>query len=51
MALPVADGSAKKYFTGTSLKLMLKERMKEWISEDDADSNKWAEHLFWNVSL
>ena len=43
--------TAKKYFTGNSLKLMLKERMKEWISEDDPDSNKWAEQLFWNVSL
>ena len=49
-SVPVIDGIAcgncKKYFTGTSLKSMLKERMKEWISEDDPDLNKMGRAAF-----
>ncbi|MEP7163704.1 MAG: GLPGLI family protein [Ferruginibacter sp.] len=43
--------TAKKYYTYTTLKSTLKERSKEWISEDDPDSNKWIEQLFWNTLL
>ena len=42
---------AKKYYTYATLKTTLKERSKEWISEDDPDSNKWIEQLFWNTLL
>lgn len=45
---PVA---AKKYYTNAALKAVLKERTKEWISEDDPDSKKWIEQLYWNTLL
>ncbi|MEP6712631.1 MAG: GLPGLI family protein [Ferruginibacter sp.] len=47
----IKPATAKKYFTTRSLKTTIKDRVKEWISEDDPDSNKWAEQLFWNTAL
>jgi GLPGLI family protein len=43
--------NSKKFLTYNSLKTSLKERTKEWISEDDPDANKWIEQLFWNTML
>lgn len=45
---PVA---AKKYFTNLTLKNTIKERTKEWVNEDDPDSKKWIEQLYWNTLL
>ena len=45
---PVA---AKKYFTTQSFKSNLKARIKEDSNQDDPDSKKWAEQLFWSTSL
>lgn len=43
--------TAKKYYTYSALKTTLKERSKEWINEDDPDSRKWIDQLFWNTLL
>jgi GLPGLI family protein len=43
--------NAKKFTTYNELKTSLKERTKEWVSEDDPDANKWIEQLFWNTML
>ena len=43
--------TAKKYSTYSELKTSLKERTKEWVSEDDPESNKWIEQLYWNTML
>lgn len=43
--------TAKKYYTTTGLKKLLKERLKEWINEDDPDSKNEAAQFFWNAFL
>ena len=43
--------AAKKSFTVSTLKTIIKERTKDWIREDDEDSKKWMEQLFWNTLL
>lgn len=43
--------TAKKYYTVKTLKSTVNEHTKDWISEDDADSKKWQEQLFWNILL
>ena len=43
--------AAKKPFTVSTLKTIIKERTKDWIREDDEDSKKWMEQLFWNTLL
>jgi hypothetical protein len=43
--------TAKKYYTRQSLQVMLKDRTKEWFSEDDDDSKKWIEQFYWNTLL
>ncbi len=43
--------TAKKYFTNASLKKTLKERTKEWVNEDDPESQKWIEQLYWSTLL
>ena len=43
--------TAKKYYSETSLKAMLKERTKEWFSDDDPDSKKWIEQFYWRILL
>ena len=48
---PIHPVTVKKYYTSNSLKAMLKERTKEWFSEDDPDSKKWIEQFYWNISL
>jgi len=45
---PVA---AKKYYTNGTLKTTIKDRTKEWVNEDDPDSQKWIEQLYWNTLL
>ncbi len=42
---------AKKYFSNVALKNILKDRTKEWVNEDDPDSKKWIEQLYWNTLL
>ncbi|CAN5865401.1 GLPGLI family protein [soil metagenome] len=42
---------AKKYYTNATFKTILKDRTKEWVSEDDPDSRKWIEQLYWNTLL
>lgn len=48
MIVPV---TAKKYYTAKTLQASLKERTKEWFSDDDPDSKKWIEQFYWNTSL
>ena len=43
--------TAKKYFTVATLQKTLKDRTKEWVNEDDPDSQKWIEQLYWNTLL
>ncbi|MFN8247994.1 MAG: GLPGLI family protein [Ferruginibacter sp.] len=43
--------TAKKYYTSTTLKSTLKERTKDWFSDDDPDSKKWIEQFYWNTLL
>ena len=41
----------KKYYTVHSLESTINEHTKDWISDDDPDSKKWREQLFWNILL
>jgi hypothetical protein len=42
----------KKYYTYTSLKSTVKDRIKEWISEDDDEDGKmWMNQFMWNIFL
>ncbi len=43
--------TAKKYYTNTGLKATLKDRTKDWFSDDDPDSKKWVEQFYWNTLL
>ncbi len=44
--------TAKKYLTALALRTTLKERAKEWMSEDDdADSKMWMNQFMWNTLL
>jgi GLPGLI family protein len=43
--------TAKKYYTATTLKTTIKERVKEWGNDDDPDSKQWMDQLFWGTSL
>lgn len=45
---PVA---AKKYYSNKTLKETLKERTKDWGNEDDPESKKWIEQLYWSTLL
>ena len=42
---------AKKYYTVNTFKTTLKDRTKEWVSEDDPESKKWMEQLYWSTLL
>ncbi|MEJ7625798.1 MAG: GLPGLI family protein [Ferruginibacter sp.] len=43
---------AKKYITQTALRTTLKERAKEWGSnDDDPDNKQWMDQFFWNTLL
>jgi GLPGLI family protein len=42
----------KKYYSYTSLKSTIKDRIKEWISEDDDEDGKmWMNQFMWNIFL
>lgn len=42
----------KKYYTYTSLKSTVKDRIKEWVSEDDDEDGKmWMNQFMWNIFL
>jgi GLPGLI family protein len=45
--------TAKKYFTVAGLKTTVKERIKEWVSEDDDDEDgkMWMNQFMWNIYL
>ena len=43
--------TAKKYYTVNSLSSTINEHTKDWITENDPDSKKWREQLFWNILL
>ena len=43
--------TAKKYYTNKTLKATIKDRTKEWVSEDDPDSQKWIDQLYWGTLL
>lgn len=43
--------TAKKYYSSQTLKETLKDRTKEWVSDDDPDSKKWIDQLYWNTIL
>jgi len=43
--------TAKKFYTNNTLKVILKERTNEWINQDDPDSKKWIEQLYWSTLL
>ena len=43
--------TAKKYYTVSTLKKTIGERTKEWVNEDDPDSQRWIEQLFWSTLL
>ncbi len=43
---------AKKYYTNNTLKSTIKERIKEWVSEDDdEEGRKWMNQFIWNILL
>jgi GLPGLI family protein len=43
---------AKKYYTNNTLKSTIKDRIKEWVSEDDdEESRKWMNQFIWNILL
>ena len=42
---------AKKYYTTKNLKSAIHDRVKEWGNEDDPESRKWIDQLYWSVSL
>jgi GLPGLI family protein len=43
---------AKKYYTSNTLKSTIKERIKEWVSEDDdEEGRKWMNQFIWNILL
>ncbi len=43
---------AKKYYTNNTLKSTIKERIKEWVSEDDdEEGRKWMNQFVWNILL
>lgn len=45
--------TAKKYYTNTSLKKDISERIKEWMSDDDddADGKMWRNQFMWAIFL
>ncbi len=43
--------TSKNKYTSASLKTMLKERTKDWFSEEEPDSKKWIEQFYWRTSL
>lgn len=43
--------TSKKMFTKNSFNTMLKERTKDWFTEDDPDSQKWIEQFYWRTNL
>ncbi len=44
--------TSKKNFTYATLKTTIKDRIKEWVSEDDdEDSKMWANQFLWNIYL
>lgn len=43
--------TSKKPYTSASLKTMLRERTKDWFTDDDPDSQKWIEQFYWRTSL
>lgn len=48
----IKPATAKKYMTSLALKTTLKERAKEWVSEDDdPESKQWMEQFMWNTLL
>ena len=43
---------AKKYYTNNTLKSTIKERIKEWVREDDdEEGRKWMNQFVWNILL
>lgn len=54
LANPVNDIkpiTAKKFMTMNAMKSLVKERTKDWVNQDDPDSKKWMDQLFWNLTL
>jgi GLPGLI family protein len=47
----IKPASAKKYMNTATLKSTLKERVKDWSSDDDEDSKKWIAQLYWSTLL
>ena len=48
----IKPAMAKKYMTSIALKSTIKERVKEWVSDDDdPDSKRWMEQFLWNTLL
>ncbi|MBS1744438.1 MAG: GLPGLI family protein [Bacteroidetes bacterium] len=43
--------NAKKTYTKAAFNTMLKERTKDWFSDDDPDSQKWIEQFRWRAGL
>ncbi|MEO6403985.1 MAG: GLPGLI family protein [Ferruginibacter sp.] len=43
--------TAKKPFTMTSMQNILKERTKDWTNDEDEDSKKWVQQMYWNALL
>jgi len=43
--------TAKKYYTCQTMESTIKDRVKDWVRADDAESKKWMEQLMWNTLL
>lgn len=43
--------TVKKYYTVKTLQTTLKDRTKDWFSDDDPDSKKWIEQFYWSTLL
>ena len=43
--------TSKKYYTLTTFKSVIKERIKQDNNSDDPDEKKWVEQFYWNTLL
>jgi hypothetical protein len=50
-AAAIKPVAVKKYYSSTSLKATIKERIKDWFNSDDESSKVWMNMFLWNLYL